>query len=537
MLKADHDADPSELFELMEPLGEGSYGSVYKARRKATAELVAVKVIPVENELEDLMREIDILRKCASDYIVSYHGSYFKDSDLWIVMEYCGAGSVSDLMTICGVTLSEDEIAAVCYSTLCGLDYLHGMHNIHRDVKAGNILLTREGWAKLADFGVSAQLTSTMSKRRTVIGTPFWMAPEVIQESSYDSKADIWSLGITAIEMAEGEPPYSNIHPMRAIFMIPSRPPPTLTTPSSWSADFNDFIALCLNKDASARPSAKTLLEHPFLTGSRKKMDPAGGSALLQDLVLRHLDTIVAYRDDMMRAADDEGYSTMYLTGESSMADDDASGTMVLSGSDTMVMKTSSSTSGRRGGSGGGSSGAAGGLYGDDGEEAFDSGTMVFSGSDTMVLHDDDGADDFGDGSGTMVSRKSSDSGKSESSFMDYFRKKDAAAKPAAPLDSAEAEAEAAAASTAAASGAGAAAGAAGAAAAAAGAAGAAGAAAAGASAEGGKVSEEERDLLQQQEMLERQYKADLAALNAAYDRRRNWLAATLSKLRSGVPR
>ena len=240
--------DPNDLFELVERLGEGSYGAVFKALHRETGEAVAVKVVPVDAELDEMLREINILSKCQNDFIVRYYGSYLKDGELWIVMEFCGAGSVSDLMTMCEMTLTEAQIKVVCAGSLMGFEYLHANHKIHRDVKAANILLSHDGRAKLADFGVSAQLNNTMSKRKTIIGTPFWMAPEVIQELAYDGKADIWSLGISVIEMADGEPPYADIHPMRAIFMIPSKPPPTLTDTTKWSAHMNDFIAKCLIK-------------------------------------------------------------------------------------------------------------------------------------------------------------------------------------------------------------------------------------------------------------------------------------------------
>eukprot|EP01090_Pellita_catalonica_P017912 TRINITY_DN5569_c0_g1_i1.p1 TRINITY_DN5569_c0_g1~~TRINITY_DN5569_c0_g1_i1.p1 ORF type:complete len:375 (+),score=56.52 TRINITY_DN5569_c0_g1_i1:318-1442(+) len=205
------------------------------------------------------------MKQCHSPYVVSYFGSYFKDIDLWIVMEFCAGGSICDILQILGRSLTEEQIGVVVHYVLHGLKYLHSIRKIHRDIKAGNILLNTKGEAKLADFGVSGQLSDTMAKRQTVIGTPFWMAPEVIQEVGYDVKADIWSLGITAIEMAEGEPPYSDIHPMRAIFMIPSRAPPKLKEPSKWSPDFNDFVSKCLTKNAADRPSANDLLRHPFV--------------------------------------------------------------------------------------------------------------------------------------------------------------------------------------------------------------------------------------------------------------------------------
>lgn len=184
-------------------------------------------------------------------------------------MEYCGAGSVSDIMRLRKKTLSEDEISTILSDTLKGLEYLHLRRKIHRDIKAGNILLNSEGHAKLADFGVAGQLTDTMAKRNTVIGTPFWMAPEVIEEIGYDCVADIWSLGITALEMAEGKPPYGDIHPMRAIFMIPTKPPPSFREIDRWSPEFIDFVSLCLVKNPEERAVATNLLLHEFVKNSK----------------------------------------------------------------------------------------------------------------------------------------------------------------------------------------------------------------------------------------------------------------------------
>merc|ERR1712013_456068 len=205
-------------------------------------QILAIKQVPVDTDLQDIIKETSIMQQCDSPYVVKYYGSYFKNTDLWIVMEYCGAGSVSDIMRLRKKT--------------------------HRDVKAGNILLNNEGYAKLADFGVAGQLTDTMAKRNTVIGTPFWMAPEVIQEIGYDCVADIWSLGITALEMAEGKPPYGDIHPMRAIFMIPTKPPPTFRDSDRWSPQFIDFVSRCLVKTPEKRATASQLLHSDFIVGS-----------------------------------------------------------------------------------------------------------------------------------------------------------------------------------------------------------------------------------------------------------------------------
>ncbi|XP_070796536.1 serine/threonine-protein kinase 3 isoform X2 [Pituophis catenifer annectens] len=252
---------PEEVFDVLEKLGEGSYGSVFKAIHKESGQVVAIKQVPVESDLQEIIKEISIMQQCDSPYVVKYYGSYFKNTDLWIVMEYCGAGSVSDIIRLRNKTLTEDEIATILKSTLKGLEYLHFMRKIHRDIKAGNILLNTEGHAKLADFGVAGQLTDTMAKRNTVIGTPFWMAPEVIQEIGYNCVADIWSLGITSIEMAEGKPPYADIHPMRAIFMIPTNPPPTFRKPELWSDEFTDFVKKCLVKNPEQRATATHLLQ------------------------------------------------------------------------------------------------------------------------------------------------------------------------------------------------------------------------------------------------------------------------------------
>lgn len=257
------------VLEIVCKIGKGSYGCVYKAKHRETGQFLAIKQVPVESDLPEIVKEISIMKQCDSPYIVKYFGSYLKEGDLWIVMEYCGAGSVSDIMKLRGKTLNEQEIAVILRYTLKGLEYLHLCSKIHRDIKAGNILLTTDGRAKLADFGVAGQLTDTMAKRNTMIGTPFWMAPEVIQEIGHGVLADIWSLGITTIEIAEGKPPYSDIHPMRAIFMIPSRPPPTFKDVTRWSPALNDFVSKCLVKNPDARATATELLNHEFIRNAK----------------------------------------------------------------------------------------------------------------------------------------------------------------------------------------------------------------------------------------------------------------------------
>lgn len=200
-------------------------------------------------------------------------------------MELCDAGSVADVMKMCHTTMTEQMIASICQHVLKGLDYLHSKNKIHRDIKAGNILLNHRGESKIADFGVAGQLSDAVSKRVTVIGTPYWMAPEVIQGDGYGVNADIWSLGITCIEMAQGHPPFNNIPPIRAIFMIPSRPPPKLDNQDKYSYEFRAFIARCLTKNPSNRPSAKDLLDDPFI-----KQAPAND--IFKDLVTQAMDEI-----------------------------------------------------------------------------------------------------------------------------------------------------------------------------------------------------------------------------------------------------
>ncbi|MFT7811700.1 serine/threonine-protein kinase 3 [Arapaima gigas] len=380
---------PEEVFDVLEKLGEGSYGSVYKAIHKESGQVVAIKQVPVESDLQEIIKEISIMQQCDSPYVVKYYGSYFKNTDLWIVMEYCGAGSVSDIIRLCNKTLTEDEIATILKSTLKGLEYLHFMRKIHRDIKAGNILLNTEGHAKLADFGVAGQLTDTMAKRNTVIGTPFWMAPEVIQEIGYNCVADIWSLGITSIEMAEGKPPYADIHPMRAIFMIPTNPPPTFRKPELWTDEFTDFVKKCLVKNPEQRTTATQLLQHPFI----KNAKPV---SILRDLISEAMEIKAKRHQEQQRELDEEEENS-----EEEVELD--SHTMVKSGlGSTGTMRATSTMS-------------------DGAQTMIEHGsTMLESDLGTMVINSDDEEEDNSSMKRSAVSQQAQ-----RPSFMDYFDKQD----------------------------------------------------------------------------------------------------------------
>ncbi|XP_034093979.1 STE20-like serine/threonine-protein kinase isoform X2 [Gymnodraco acuticeps] len=267
------DVNPEEIWDIIGELGDGAFGKVFKAQNKQNGTLAAAKVIDTktEDELEDYMVEIEILASCDHHHIVKLLDAFYFEGKLWILIEFCAGGAVDAIMLELERALTEPQIRVVCRQTLEALTYLHDNKVIHRDLKAGNILLSLEGEVKLADFGVSAKNTKTLQRRDSFIGTPYWMAPEVVmcetsKDRPYDFKADIWSLGVTLIELAQIEPPNHEMNPMRVLLKIAKSEPPTLMHPSRWSPEFNDFLRKALDKNVDNRWGTLQLLQHPFVT-------------------------------------------------------------------------------------------------------------------------------------------------------------------------------------------------------------------------------------------------------------------------------
>nr|XP_046175839.1 mitogen-activated protein kinase kinase kinase kinase 2-like isoform X2 [Oncorhynchus gorbuscha] len=264
--------DPLNDYELIHRIGSGTYGDVFKARNIKSSAMAAIKIVKLDpgDDITSIQQEITMMKECKHKNIVAYFGSYHRNTKLWICMEYCGGGSLQDIYHVTG-PLKEKQIAYICRETLQGLYHLHETSKMHRDIKGANILITERGDVKLADFGVAAEISASVAKRKSFIGTPYWMAPEVAaveKKGGYNHLCDIWAVGITAIELAELQPPMFDLHPMRALMLMSksSFQPPRLKDKTKWSAGFQSFVKMSLIKNPRKRPSSETLLQHPFVT-------------------------------------------------------------------------------------------------------------------------------------------------------------------------------------------------------------------------------------------------------------------------------
>ncbi|KAJ2008529.1 hypothetical protein GGI02_000441 [Coemansia sp. RSA 2322] len=262
--------DPMLLYRNFVKIGQGASGGVYTAQPVGSPNIVAIKQMNLEKQpkKELIINEILVMRESKHKNIVNFIDSFLHRGDLWVVMEYMEGGSLTDVVT--NNLMTEGQIATVCRETLEGLEHLHAKGVIHRDIKSDNVLLSMNGDIKLTDFGFCAQLTESMAKRTTMVGTPYWMSPEVVMRKEYGPKVDVWSLGIMAIEMVEGEPPYLNENPLRALYLIATTGTPKIQNPETLSPIFRDFLAQALDVHAESRPDATELLRHPFL----QKADP-----------------------------------------------------------------------------------------------------------------------------------------------------------------------------------------------------------------------------------------------------------------------
>ncbi|KAJ3007632.1 Protein kinase, partial [Thoreauomyces humboldtii] len=257
--------DPVAMYAKIKKVGQGASGSVYVARNTTTQAIVAIKQMDLASQprKELIVNEILVMKESQHPNIVNYLDSFLVKGELWVIMEYMEGGPLTDIID--NNSMNEPQIAAICLETIKGLHHLHDRSIIHRDIKSDNVLLDAAGHVKITDFGFCAKLTSDRGKRATMVGTPYWMAPEVVKQKEYGAKVDVWSLGIMAIEMIEGEPPYLEEEPLKALYLIATNGTPTLKTPEKLTGVFKNFLGRCLEVDVSKRATAEELLHHPFL--------------------------------------------------------------------------------------------------------------------------------------------------------------------------------------------------------------------------------------------------------------------------------
>jgi len=267
--------DPTKLYQIAKHVAAGSVGTVFKAIEVKINREVAIKKMELSNgDLQNITMEIYFMKSMKHANIIEYFDSFIVGKQLWVIMEFCGQGCLTEILNLFNaLQMTEEQIAYVTLETLRGLDFIHSLHRIHRDIKSDNVLIGNKGEIKIADFGFATQLTQSKQKRITQCGTPYWEAPELINGLEYDKKVDVWSLGIMLYEMIQGEPPYLSLPPLKALFLIVNKGIPPLKDEWKYSDKMKDFLNLCLTKEVALRPTCAQLLMHPFLRIAATKED------------------------------------------------------------------------------------------------------------------------------------------------------------------------------------------------------------------------------------------------------------------------